>query len=229
MFFLPSDKLGVVALANADGKNDDEDAVIYRIIEDYLQLPRNESERLARVRSESHIPTSPVVAASTSNSTPQFYDPLTLPLAAYAGHYFDLGYGSLVLCAPTPMPMPECTSVLNALAPFRPVFNASTPELYAATPSVVWTSHFRFVHTHLDVFELRGTFLFPRGFGRDTTPFQSDDGGAMGGGVVVTARFVVESGRVKGLAVSGLVGERTQSVREGGSEEEVAEIWFERR
>lgn len=228
MFLLPSDGLGIVALANADEKNGDEDAVIYRIIEDYLKLPRNESERLARVRSESHSPTSPATTASISSSTPQLHDPPTLPLAAYAGHYFDLGYGSLVLCAPTPMPMPECTSVLNALAPFHPVFNASTPELYAATPSVVWTSHFRFVHIHSDVFELRGTFVFPRGFGRDTTPFQSDDGGANGGGVV-TAKFVVEGGRVKGLAVSGLVGERTQRVREGGSEEEVAEIWFERR
>lgn len=117
--FLPSDKLGIVTLANGDNKNQQELAIVYRIIEDYLKLQRKESERLSSASAASE--NSLRLANSPSSSESKL--PMPLSLTDYAGNYYDPGYGTFTFCAPTPMPAPECIAVLNAFSPFYNVYN----------------------------------------------------------------------------------------------------------
>lgn len=215
--FLPDDNLGIVTLANGDEKHKQELAVIYRIIEDYLRLPHKESERLSNETFTSNETAKPIPAAADNKTS------LTLSLGDYAGHYYDPGYGSLTFCAPSPSPPPECTSVLHDFAHFYDTANSSTPELYT-TISAVWISHFRLAHKFADVFELHGTFLFPHGYGEDTSPFETNETGER----PPTAEFWVEDGKVKGIALNGLVGETTERQRTGGSIEDTAEVWLEK-
>ncbi|KIP11152.1 hypothetical protein PHLGIDRAFT_28072 [Phlebiopsis gigantea 11061_1 CR5-6] len=216
--FFPDDNVGIVTLANGDEKHKQELSVIYRIIEDYLGLPHKESERLRNETFASNKSIKP--ALSTGNKTSES---LALPLAAYAGHYHDPGYGSFTLCAPSPSPSSECTSVLHDFAPFHDTTNGSIPALYT-TVSAVWISHFRLVHRSADVFELHGTFLFPHGYGKDTSPFETNEMGDE----PPTAEFWVEDGKVKGVALNGLVGEMTEMQRSGGSLKDTAEVWLEK-
>ena len=219
MFLLPSDKLGIVALANGDGKYEKLPAMIYRIIEDYFKLPRKESERLSfpGAISKNSSNTARLAISSVEHKSPS-----TLSLTSFAGSYYDPGYGTLTLCSPTPTPSPECTGVLNAFSSFYDVYNSATPELYSAISSV-WISHLRFVHTEGNKFDLDGTFLFPNGYGKDRTPFQTLEDGDPPAAKV---EFLVEGERVKGLAMNGLAGQTTERQRTGGSLEETAEVWL---
>lgn len=214
--FLPFEKLGIVTLANGAAKHQQELAVIFRIIEDYFKLPHKESERLAKLtRSTTSTPSAPPTPSGS---------PLTLSLADYAGHYHDEGYGTITLCAPTSAPSIECTGVLHAFAPFYNTSSgAAESSLYAAVSSL-WISHLRLEHTAGDAFALHGSFLFPDGFGRDRSSFEMSE--TDGAGLV--AEFLVEQGRVRGVALNGLVGELTNAQRAGGSLRETAEVWLEK-
>lgn len=216
---MPSDKLGIVALANGDAKHKQELAVIYRIIEDYLKLQRKESERL----SSSSVASQDTLSSVNSTSHPEAQSPPTLSIADYAGNYRDPGYGTFTLCAPTLTPPTECTGILNAFSPFYSVYNSSTPELYAAISST-WISHLRLEHKDGDAFYLHGTFLFPHGYGKDTSPFETEETEE----TIASAEFWVENGKVKGLALNGFVGEMTERKRLGGSIADTAEVWLEK-
>ena len=219
VMLLPSEKLGIVVLANGDAKHTPMLAVIYRIIEDYFKLPRKESERLLTL-SSAH---KQFIKPASSISKPDYVPLWTLPLTNLAGTYSSPGYGALTLCIPTPTPTPECSSILGALSPFYDVYNASIPELYTPSRSC-YASHLRFVHKYANVFDVHGTFLFANGYGKDKTPFE----------VVnimesaATAEFWVEDGRVRGFALNGYIGETTEQQRCGGTVEDRAEIWFEK-
>lgn len=211
--------MGIVMLANGDAKHLQQMSIFYRIIEDYLKLQRKESERLLLLSATSGQASRRIT--STSDSGPQ--SPLELSLAEYAGTYRNLGYGAFTLCAPSPTPTPECTAILDALSPFYSVYNTSTPELYTTSRST-YVSYLRFVHRDANTFDVHGTFLFPNGYGKDKTPFETED-------IVETAatgEFWVDGGRVKGFALNGYVGETTDRQRRGGSIADTAEIWFEK-
>lgn len=197
-------------------------ALIYRIIENYLKLDKKESIRLttssAQVDQASLPYKYPTVTISTTNA------PLTLPLERYVGHYYDPGYGAFALCAATPSPTPECSSILDAFAPFYSVRDPptnSTPTLYTAISST-WISHLRLSHKDGDTFDLHGTFLFPNGYGKNKKPFQTEETGE----TAALAEFWVRDGEVVGLALNGFVGETTERQRLGGSIADKAEIWL---
>lgn len=215
----PSDGLGIVALANADEKHAQEFAVIYRIIEDYVGLERKESERIIASLGLGHEPQT----RSTTPTDPSPQTPLTLPLTSYAGEYYDPGYGTYVLCAPTTHPSPPCTDVLAAWAPFENVSDPASPTLYAAISSP-WYSHIRLAHQHGDTFGVNGIWPFPHGYGRDQSPFVVGDLG----NTPITGEFWVREGRVVGFAMNGFVGELTEQQRLGGTVAETAEVWFNR-
>ena len=96
-------------------------------------------------------------------------------------------------------------------------------SLYTAFSSL-WISHLRLEHTDAEAFAVHGGFLFPDGFGRDRAPFEM----GMTEGAGITAEFLVEGGRVRGLALNGLVGEVTNAQRTGGGLKDTAEVWFEK-
>jgi hypothetical protein len=232
VFFLPADDLAIVALSNGDMKHDHERAAVFRIIEDYLGLERKASERIIAELWKDDLTTRKTTRPLSSREETESKSPLSLPLYAYAGQYYDMGYGNLTLCAPSSHPPAQCVNVLAAWSVFENVTDSSSQVLYAAISSI-WVSHLRLSHKNGDTFTLQATYLFPHGYGKDKSAFQTGDEG------MATIEFVigydVASGRnpgvataVIGAAVSGLVGETTERQRIGGSTEDTAEIWFEK-
>ncbi|KAJ3521764.1 hypothetical protein NM688_g8973 [Phlebia brevispora] len=217
--FLPSDNLGFVALANADGKNEQELTIIYRIIEDYLGLPRKYSPQLT---SDSQSKAA-VDKSTTSSDDHALTPPPPLSLEDYAGVYVNLGYPNMTLCAPT-SDSPQCKQALEAFSHFEDVKHSQT--LYAIVPSI-WISHARLRHVKETTFDLSGTYLFPHGYGKNETAFETWELGDSG----AVAEFVLEEllgggSKVVGVGLRGFVGETTMLERAGGTVEETADVYF---
>lgn len=209
-------------------------AAIYRIVEDYLGLKRTHSSRLlslrrqeARTSSSSHNITLHNRVNTTEDSTVRLSPPL--PLEEYAGTYVDPGYPNITFCAPNAVGNSlECQFALEQFAHLENVTHSQT--LYIIIPSI-WLSHGRAHYKETEgrthVFGLSGTYLFPHGYGKDTSPFETWHEGDN----EVALEFVLEEEeagkvRVVGAGLRGLVGEMTERERIGGSVQETAEVWF---
>lgn len=220
VYMVPSANLGIVALANADLKQPALLSTIYRIIEDQLGLEHTASQSMA----DAILQPTPPSSAPTPSST----SPPPLPLQSYAGDYFDAGYGNITLCTPSTTPSGACTAILEAYAPFDNVTDPRSTTLYAAIDSV-WISNLRLRHQDGNAFVMSGTYIFPRGFGADQTPFETSETAQTSANIeFVVAYGEGGVGRVVGFAINGLVGEVTDAQRRGGSVEETAEVWFDR-
>ena len=147
--------------------------------------------------------------------------PPSLELEAYAGTYSDAGYGSIVLCTPNTN-TPHCRNVLKDFEPFpNPFANKSSPILYAAYQTTLST-HVRLRHQQGDAFGITMTYLFPNGYGRDSTAFETYESGESEGKV----NFVVsDQDEVVGFGLF-IMEELTERRRLGGTIEEIADVWF---
>ncbi|GJE94198.1 beta-lactamase/transpeptidase-like protein [Phanerochaete sordida] len=219
VLLLPDSGLGIVTLANGANKHDQELAIIYRIVEDFLGLEHRESERLIAEASKAQ-PHKPFGDPHPENAAP-----LTLPLEAYTGTYHDAGYGTLTFCAPGHAPPAPCAELLQTWAAFENTTDATRRVLYATIDSV-WVSTLRLEHAAGERFAVDGTRLFPMGYGADVSPFRSESTGE----TVASAEFVVEDGedgpRVVGVALNDLVKETTKRHRLGATVEQTAEVWL---
>ncbi|KAI0767194.1 beta-lactamase/transpeptidase-like protein [Fomes fomentarius] len=225
--FLPQDNMGVVLLANMDEKYDETMDILYRVIDEALELPA------------SSIPTSPSDTttepdhASQSTSTVVESEPLPLGLEAYVGTYHNSAYGTITLCASFGASESDhCNHVLgqfasvDAQASPADISTNSTHVLYAAFPRV-WSTHMRLRHTNRNSFAVTLSALFPHGYGRDTTPFEQYES-QVGVG---RAEFVVDgdTGAVVGFA---LITEeeaavaRARASRDGGAPGAIGDAWF---
>ena len=156
--------------------------------------------------------------------------PRALPPAAFTGTYANAGYGSFTLCAPASTSH-HCSRVLStfdAIDSTKPHASATGKEiLYIAWPRI-GTSHLRFVRLNEggdgNVFSMQPTNLYPEGYGKDETPFETALDGVNPEGA--TVQFVIERGEVTGFGLTGFVGEVTERERLGSTVEEKAEVWF---
>lgn len=164
---------------------------------------------------------------------------LSLPLPAYAGTYTSPGYNNISLCAPgEDAPSAYCASVLADFSVVDSVDNNAAPNtsLYGAYTSV-WASHVRMSLADSaraspegakDVFAMRFVQLFPRGFGSNTTPFETHETGFGEGWV----EFVVGAGgEVQGFALvldEGAYAARRRRAGPSVGLRDVADAWFVR-
>lgn len=210
--FIPNDNVGVVILSNADEKGREVQSLMYHVFEDLLGLEHEASIRELEDEEDTLI---------SSQAT----SPLTLSLEDYAGTYTNPGYGNETLCSPQSKSS-HCTSVLQTFAPFEN-FTSSPPTLYASHKSI-WASHLRIKHEFADNFNVVLTYLFPEGYGKDTSAFETWETGEG----EARAMFVVDrsggKARVVGFGLFGLgsPGEVTERERIGGNVEETADAWF---
>ena len=221
IYWLPGTDLGIVTLSNTDAVYFQEFAIIYRIIEDYLSLKKTHSERVLQLLDETSVKAEIKTPAASNESTDSQW---LLPLEAYAGKYADPGYPTLTLCAPSSTSA-ECQDVLKSFAHFENV--TATDTLYVIFPSL-WFSHARLKRRERGTFGLSGTFLFPHGYGKDTTPFELGEPGAE-----ATVEFTLGLGERRqivaiGMGIRGLVGETTNLERAGGPMEKTSEVYFEK-
>lgn len=134
----------------------------------------------------------------------------------YAGRYSSAGYGPLVLCAGAD----TSASCRQVLADFESIDGhvADSSSLFAIFPSILST-HVRLTPLQGNQFTLTFTNLFPAGYGKNTTPFEAPEGD-------IVAEFAKQGNRVVGLGFLSIDGEVSDRQKDGGSVEEIADVWF---
>ncbi len=118
----------------------------------------------------------------------------SLSMEAYTGAYRAPGYNQISLCSPL-RPSSDCKDVLSDFATLDSPSSANH-SLYSAFNSI-WATHIRLQHFSGDVFNITFTALFPHGFGRNTSAFETAETSTSDGWV----EFVVDEGRVHGFAL----------------------------
>jgi len=152
--------------------------------------------------------------------------PLELVVEEFSGTYTNPGYGTFTFCGPSSS-SPDCQRVITD---FNAVDKAqssapSSPQLLGSWPRV-WSSHIRAIHQSGNKFLVQCTSLFPEGYGRDSTPFETAEIGTS----EATGEFVVEDGKVIGFGLFGMVGvdEPTERERTHTTVKGRAEAWFDK-
>ncbi|KAI0063208.1 beta-lactamase/transpeptidase-like protein [Artomyces pyxidatus] len=206
-----ADGVGVVALANADSKGVANSIIATEVLQKLLGFDGESSLRIGSYG----INTTPYEA-------PHAVETVDPPSYNYVGVYKNDVFGTLLLCNASSTSH-YCGSILDD---FSAVDGVSPPQnsskLFAELPSL-WTSHVRLLYKGDNVFHFQPTYLFPEGYGKNTTPFEevielSDRASAV---------FVVENGDVVGFGLTGTVIEGlTMREKEGGSVEYTADAWF---
>ncbi|KAI6121290.1 beta-lactamase/transpeptidase-like protein [Pisolithus sp. B1] len=212
--FLPHAEFGVLVFANGGDQDASVMSIALHILEAVLCLEKSDISQ--RLLSDSRKPKSTDYGPTVWN--------ISLPLDDFAGTYTNLGYGTIALCGPSDLSS-YCSGVRADFAAIDGVHGdpSVATELLAAWPSV-WSSHVRVRHAQGTTFNLYVTSLFPKGYGKDSTPFETAEIGTS----TVTADFVLDDGKVIGFGVSGLVGRQTERARLGATVQERAEVWFDR-
>lgn len=141
-------------------------------------------------------------------------------MVEYAGTYLNKGYGAITLCAYSSSSH-HCTALLSDFGSLEPFGRPSKTALYAHFPRI-WSSHMRFSHRTNDTFSLEATAVFPNGYGKNTTAFETYETGEGEGRV----EFIVEDKKVKGFAMVFDEDAATSRSKAGGGIEDTADAWF---
>jgi peroxiredoxin len=204
---LPDDDTAIIQLANADSKGELNTEISNRIMASLFGIHADPSY------------TTPTDEDSPLAET--YDDNENVLLDAFAGNYFDRGYGALSLCAPSST-TPACRSILER---FKDVAGAFSPRALYASSNSFWVSHIRFSHTDNTTFNFVPTTLFPNGYGANTTSFElAEDAGPLSRAVFVCDQH----GRVEGFGLFGQAGNVLDRERREGTMQEQAEVWFQR-
>ncbi|KAI0351246.1 beta-lactamase/transpeptidase-like protein [Trametes cingulata] len=206
--FSPSSNFGVVVLSNADEQPDHTRVIVKRAFDDALKLTGD-------------LGSAPEITNEKPSHNPaQKSEPPSLDLDAYTGTYNARGYGSITLCSPLSTSH-YCAGVLSDFASLGPL-DVSTPQLYG-TYVTLWSTHAHLRHRSGDTFDIWATAIFPRGYGKNTTAFQTFETGEGEGRVV----FSIKENKVTGFSL--IIDEAAFAARErrtGGTVEETGDAWF---
>ncbi|KAF9233583.1 beta-lactamase/transpeptidase-like protein [Melanogaster broomeanus] len=210
--FLPSDEIGVTVFSNGDSQAKPVIKILNRILDEALHL--DSSSTLSSADDSS----SPKATVKPSAWSP------TISLNDLTGTYTNAGYGTFTLCAPSSassycaMVHSDFTAVDNAQGNSGPSL-----ELLAKWPRIA-SSHIRMRYQQGLMFNIDFTTLFPDGYGKDVTPFETGDIERS----EVTAEFVIEDAQVVGFGLSGMEGWLWERARISHSVQDRAEVWFDR-
>ncbi|KAH9925641.1 beta-lactamase/transpeptidase-like protein [Epithele typhae] len=210
-WFFPEDHIGVFTSENSDGPASY--ALALRVAEAYLNLELTPAPDVPSPNQES----------SDSSPTPPTDFEVDV-LHSYTGTYTNPGYGKFTLCTTTASDIQGCATILDTYA------STADGPLDAAVlygefmPARIWATQFRMRPTAAAEFVLEAEQIFPRGYGRNETPFSlamSPSG--------TPVRCVRKGSAVVGCGLMdiGLAGEgdMTWKRREGGVED-IADAWF---
>ena len=214
----PSHDLGIVILANTDMSYDALIAIPTEILRS--SLPERPSPQTCAPAPPPQL-RSPTVGGNSS-----------APTALYTGTYSNPGYGAFTICDSTTT-SEYCQRVRldfgivdeQATSSLRGSANTTSSEslLLAAWPRF-WADHLRFSHIQGNQFRVDAVSLFPKGYGKDKSPFQYSYPPEQ----TSIVDFVVNNGKVVGFGLSGTVDVETNRQKAGGTIEQMADVWFDR-
>lgn len=227
--FLPDDGVGVVVFANGGDRAKPVVDISNRIIDAALHLRSEPSPIMSVIFSFLHftlLTYKPSMPEKKAIASPPKDDIIGLELALeeFSGTYTNPGYGTFSLCSPSSSSS-YCQKVITDFTAVDAVKSTAptSPQLLGAWTRV-WSSHIRVMHQSGNKFLVLVTSLFPEGYGRDSTPFETAEIGTS----EATAEFVVEDGKVVGFGLFGLVGELTRRERAYTTVKDRAEAWFDK-
>ena len=208
-----SDGFAVVGLANASLKQ----SSIFNIILEAAQ----KAFGLAASSSPSSSPSSPLTNQSAvprrrirdlrADVAARTYGAASPSYPDFAGIYYNAGYGTAELCS-VASTFPSCQSVLNDFRSVDESLSANSTDLFISWNTPL-TSHILLAATGGTQYVVFVGTIYPKGYGKDSTPFSTLAAGAI-------ARFVVENGNVIGFGIF------SADVDEAGSVEETSAVWF---
>jgi hypothetical protein len=214
VYMFPDNGLGIALLCNSNDQHDANAEVLAAIASAAFGITAETAQSAhTSVRTYVQFSASDIVPSSAALSSPLNPDLAQRegPIEALAGTYFDAAYGTLTLCARASTSA-HCRAVLEDFAVISPLEDNT---LYAAWPRF-WSSHLR-VRLTTGLFD--PTNIFPTGFGRNTSAFESPREPE------ASAEFDVgDDGRVRGMGVRW----GDFPARSKGSVEERAQVWFRR-
>ena len=152
-----------------------------------------------------------MVARADGTGAPSYPDP--------AGTYWSAGYGTLVLCS-VHSTSPACEGVQNDVRASNGSLSPNSPDLFTYW-GAVWDKHGYFAYTNGSSYSLLIGTIYPQGYGKNSTPFDTL-------GSYATAKFEVENGEVVGFGFNdteiwGL------PITPGGSVKETSQVWFDKK
>jgi hypothetical protein len=199
------DGVGVIVLANAGDKQPYMIDIIGAVADKAfgLETGTSASANTSTLRRRAEVS----AREQSSTAAPDILD--------LAGIYHNAGYGTAELCSVRS----SSSSCQSVLADFRSVDNSlssNSTDLFASWITTI-TSHVRFTYANDSQFILSTGFIYPEGYGKNSTPFSTLSPGGL-------ATFVVENESVLGFGVSGISGvERTGPVKEA------SDVWFDKQ
>ncbi|KAI0271640.1 beta-lactamase/transpeptidase-like protein [Gloeopeniophorella convolvens] len=199
-----SDGVGIVVLANADEKDQPLTNISFMIARRAFGIaePPPSKSHASRAPGQSQ----PTGEEFQSRPTPAD----TSSQVDLRGTYHNIGYGTSELCSVNSTSN-HCRAVLDNFRSFDEALTQHTPDLFAAWDTIM-TTHARFTPINGGHEILIGS-IYPKGYGKDTSPFTTLR-------PVAFAEFVVEGERVIGFGIRGITDART------GGIEEAADVWF---
>jgi hypothetical protein len=203
-----SDGIGVIALANADGKN--------KVLEDIIAAV---ALKVFNITSSVSQPDEPSSASPTKREwhaglTARANATSALSPLDLGGTYFNAGYGLTVLCSVVSS-SPTCQSVLADFHSVDPSLSSNSTDLFASWNGV-FSKHIRFTQSDASQYSYLisvGT-IYPHGYGKNSTAFSTLSEFA-------AAEFVVDNNTVVGFGVNDIGAEVSV-----GQLEKESEVWF---
>jgi hypothetical protein len=228
--------MAIVQLANSDSKGEACDQVVDEILRATHVIPENHwsrsfafaPNRRAVLQAASAIPTSTPTAITN------------VDLSQMVGAYQDAAYGEYFLCSPLVSQdniTHGCKEVLDAFSTLENVTALANRKLYGyMRRTTLLAEHVTLKLLSNDgdsgsskssknvTFEMNWTNVYPKGYGADTSPYES----SLTQGAGFHAVFQYEDEKIRGFGVFGLAGQVLERERRGGSVQEKAEVWFAR-
>ena len=200
----PEDGIAIVALTNADDKDDPIFDIVDKIVEKAFGSENSSSATITR-RSNQLTPRHAGLTARGDDGPPN---------VDLTGTYCNAGYGTGVLCS-VHSSSPSCKSVLDAFRSIDPSLSTST-DLFASWVTL-FSTHLRFTYTNNGKYSISAGSIFPQGYRKNTTSFSTL-------APIATAEFAVENEKVVGFGWN-VIGD-DGDVMPSGSVEETSEVWF---
>jgi len=134
-----------------------------------------------------------------------------------AGTYCNAGYGTLVLCS-VHSSSPACKGVQDDVLAANGFLPPNSPDLLTYW-GAVWDKHGYFAYSNGSSYDLLIGTIYPHGYGKNSTPFDTL-------GTYATAKFAVENGKVVGF---GFNDTEIWGLPHGGSVKETSQVWFDKK